>query len=89
VTPTDFAAEEIALWEQALREQQFVEEVVTAARATRQMARVIELAPEVRALRTRADLLLAEAIKVKCTFRDHRWPDSFRRASTVGDLQKK
>jgi hypothetical protein len=88
VTPTDFAAEEIALWEQALREQRLLEEVVTAARATQQMARVIELAPEVRALRTRADLLLAEAVNVKCMFRDHRWPDNFTTATTVGDLQE-
>jgi hypothetical protein len=81
VTPTDYAAEEIALWEEALREQRLVEEQISAARSKRQMTNVLEPGSKLRVLRTTADLLLADAVKVKRTFRDP-WPDSV--PSTTG-----
>lgn len=49
--------------------------MIDAAYATGQAVRVLELLPEVCALRTRADLLLATAVKVKCVFRDHSFID--------------
>lgn len=68
--PSDYAAEELALWEQALVEQREAERDLEQAREKRQAKRVLELRPQVEALRTRADLLLAEAIRVKCSFRN-------------------
>lgn len=70
MTPSDYAAEELALWEHALVEQREAERDLDRARDKGQTKRVLELMPQVQALRTRADLLLAEAIKIKCTFRD-------------------
>jgi hypothetical protein len=72
MTPSDYAYEELQLWEQALREQRQAEEQLQNARQRRARARVRELLAQVHALTTRADLLLAEAVKVKCTFRDDR-----------------
>jgi hypothetical protein len=68
MTPTDYATDELSLWQQALREQRQAEEELDAARRKRRPKRVIELMPVLQALRTRADLLLAEAVKVKCSF---------------------
>ena len=68
MSPTDFAAAELDLWEQALREQRGAEEELNEARRRLRPKRVIELMPVLQALRTRADLLLAEAVKVKCSF---------------------
>lgn len=68
MTSTDYALEELAIWEQALREQRELEEVLGEARRRQRPQHVIELMPQVQALRTRADLLLAEAVKVKCSF---------------------
>ena len=84
MTPSDYAHEELALWERALQDQREAERGLQNARSERARSRVQELLPQVHALTTRADLLLAEAVRVKCTFRDH----SFRAApvSTMGDL---
>jgi hypothetical protein len=73
VTPTDYATAELASWEQALRLQRELEEQLQEARQKGHNDRILDLMPEVRALRTRADLLLAEAVKVKCEFRDERF----------------
>lgn len=59
------------MWEAALQAQRSVEAELDEARKARSRARVIQLKSQVEALRTHADLLLAEAVKVKCTFRDH------------------
>jgi hypothetical protein len=64
-----YAAEELSLWEPALREQRRAEEELDGARRIRRPKLVIELMPVVQALKTRADLLLAEAVKVKYSFR--------------------
>jgi hypothetical protein len=68
VTPTDYATDELDLWERALREQRRAEEELDAARQKQRPKHVLELMPMLRALRTRADLLLAEAVKVKYSF---------------------
>jgi hypothetical protein len=86
VTATDYAATELALWEQALREQQDTEEQLMAAYDERRYQRALALLPEAKALRTRADLLLAEAVKVKCTFRDQRFLDSSMSTTSPGAL---
>lgn len=72
MTPTDYAHSELATWEQALREQRQAEEQLEAARRQRRHARVLELMPQVQALRIRADLLLADAVMTKCEFSDQR-----------------
>jgi hypothetical protein len=68
MTPTDYAVDELSLWQQALREQRQAEEELNAARRKRRPKRVIEMMPVLQTLRTRADLLLAEAVKMKCSF---------------------
>lgn len=84
--PTDYAAEEIELWQEALRDQREAEQIIDAAYAIGQAARVLELLPQVRVLRTRADLLLAQAVKIKCVFRDHSFID-VEAATTQSGLQ--
>lgn len=70
MTPTDFAAEELALWEQALCDQRRAEEEFEAAHSHGPSRLGVDLLRELHARRTRADLLLAKAVKVKCAFRD-------------------
>jgi hypothetical protein len=72
VTPTDYAVEELAIWEQALRTQREAETEFDEARRERRPQRVIELMPQLQALRTRTDLLLAEAVKAKCSFTEQK-----------------
>jgi hypothetical protein len=76
MTPSEYAQDELAVWESALREQRAAERQLQSARSERARSRVQELLPQVHALTTRADLLLADAVKVKCTFRDHCFGDS-------------
>jgi hypothetical protein len=73
MTPTNYAAEELAMWQEALREQRDAEALLAVARANRSPDR-FELATRVEALSTRADLLLANASRVKAVFRDHTLP---------------
>ncbi len=73
MTPTEYAAYEISIWEAALEQHREVAaRQLDLARRKGPRGRVIALIPQVEALRTKADLLLAEAVKVKCTFRDDR-----------------
>lgn len=72
MTPTEYAAYEISMWEAALQQHRKAERQLESARRTGPRGRVIALLPQVEALRTKADLLLAEAVKVKCSFRDDR-----------------
>ncbi len=65
MTPSDYAAEELALWERALAEQRKVERELAAARRARTVAEHYALLRKQQELRTRADLLLAEAVKKK------------------------
>lgn len=70
MTGSEYAAEELALWEAALREQREAERRLELARQPPYPADFYELLYEVDNLRSRADLLLAEAVKVKCAYRD-------------------
>jgi hypothetical protein len=70
--PSDFAVEELALWERALQEQREAEERLVAARATAAGPALMELVEEVQELRTKADLLLANAARAKAQFRETR-----------------
>ena len=56
-----------------MREQRQAEEQLDAARQRRQPQRVLDLMPQVDALRLRADLLLAEAVIAMCEFADQRF----------------
>jgi hypothetical protein len=82
---SNYAAEELALWEHALAEQREAEAELDNARSKRLRKRVRELLPQVSALRTRADLLLAEAIKVKCAFRE--MSPAWASTTQPGDVQ--
>lgn len=73
MTPTDYAVEELSIWEQALRTQREAEAEFDEARRERRPQRVIELMPQLQALRTRTDLLLADAVKVKCSFTEQKF----------------
>jgi len=81
MTPTDYATDELAAWEQALQQQREVESKLIAAREKGPRRRVIELLPQVEALRTRADLLLAEAVAVKCFYRSDEFADAWLSSS--------
>jgi hypothetical protein len=87
VTPTDYAADELDLWKQALREQRRAERELDAAGQKRRPKRVIELMPMWQALRTRADLLLAEAVKVKCSFTTQKIMTDWVSTTMPGALQ--
>lgn len=68
MTPSDYAAEELALWERALREQRKVERELPMARQAKTVAQYYSLFRRQQELRTRADLLLVEAVKKKLSF---------------------
>lgn len=68
MTPSDYAAEELAMWERALREQRKVESALGTERQARTVAEYYSLLDKQQELRTRADLLLAEAVKKKLSF---------------------
>ena len=87
MTPTDYAIEELALWEQSLRKQREAEEEFDEARRRRRPQRVIELMPQLQALRTRTDLLLANAVKVKCSFTDQKFVRAWASSTQPGALQ--
>lgn len=70
ITPSEFAIDELALWTRALREQREAEDELDAARAVTGSPLLYELIELVGVLRTRTDLLLAEAVRVMCAFRD-------------------
>lgn len=86
MTPTDFAAEELALWEQALRDQKRAEEDFKAAHIRGPSRCGVELMRELHARRTKADLLLAKAVKVKCAFRDRVFYDEVSDSTMPGGL---
>jgi hypothetical protein len=70
ITPSEYAFDELALWQRALQEQRDAESSLEEARKGRQHARILELMPQVQTLRTTADLLLAEAVKVMRSFQE-------------------
>lgn len=88
MTPTDFAAEEIALWEQALFDQKLAEDEFKAAHSQGPSRRGVELLRELQARRTKADLLLAKAVKVKCAFRDRGFYHEVNDSTLPGGLDR-
>ena len=74
MTPSEYAADEIAAWQRALEEQRYAESALAAARRGRKHELILELLPQVHSLRTKADLLLADAVTLMCLFRDARVP---------------
>lgn len=70
MTPTDYAAEELAIWEQALRYQREVERQAAAARKARRLPEYYALLNLEDEARLQADLLLARAVEKKRAFRN-------------------
>ena len=88
MTPSEFAAVELALWQQALQEQRDAEDKLERARRKGPRAGVFALKSQVEALRIRADLLLAEAVQVQCRFRDGDSPPDSLTSSRMGLLDE-
>jgi len=74
MTPSDYAIEELMVWEGALQDQRDAERRLSEAGQLQQPKDLYELLHEVECLQTRADLLLAQAVKVKCAYRDRNSP---------------
>lgn len=68
--PSDPAAEELALWELAMKEQRAAERQLEVARRNRKPHSIYPLHAQVVALRNRADMLLAKAVETKLLFAD-------------------
>ena len=81
MTPSDFAADELALWERALERQHAAERQLQRARNRGALLKMFHILRQLRHLRTRADLLLAHAVKKKCAARDD-WVGRDRLTST-------
>jgi hypothetical protein len=88
MTPTDYAAHELALWEQARRAEMHAQEQFQASYHAGATARTRHLLQQLQSCRTTSALLLAQAVKVKCAFRDRSeaetdestWPSDLRDA---------
>jgi hypothetical protein len=70
---SDFAEEELERWQTALNEQREAERLAERARITGDKAELARLLRLVDKLRARADLALAEAVSLKCAYRDSLW----------------
>lgn len=68
MTPTDFAAEELAAWERALEEQHEAERQAYAARHSRDFPSFSRALKQADEARDRAALLLAAAVAKKRSF---------------------
>ncbi len=70
MTPSEFAEDEFAEWDEALLAQRMAERQLEVALPTASPEELAALLKHVRALRTRADLMLADAVQLKCSYRD-------------------
>lgn len=70
MTPSEFAEDEFAEWDEALLAQRMAERALEVAMPTASSDELAALLRQVRALRIRADLLLADAVQLKCSYRD-------------------
>lgn len=77
MTPTEYAEARIAQWKRALQEQRDVEASLATARKNRNHELILELQPQVESLRTKADLLLADAVKAKSLLGDQFVPSEW------------
>lgn len=71
--PSEFVAEELDAWQRALRGQDQAERDAEDARRAGDPAKFADALNRVEKLRIKADLLLAEAVSLKCSYRDSRW----------------
>jgi len=69
MTPSEFCEDEFVEWELALQAQRVAEQQLHAAGRTAPPDEVARLLERVRTLRTRADLMLADAVHLKCSYR--------------------
>lgn len=73
MTPSEFAEDELVEWELAMAAQRAAErELLEAAAAAASAEQLQELVQRVQRARTRADLMLADAVQLKCSYRDSR-----------------
>lgn len=70
MTPSEFAEDEFAEWDEALLAQRMAERDLEQALPTASPEELAALLGQVRALRIRADLMLADAVQLKCSYRD-------------------
>lgn len=70
MTPSEFAEDEFAEWDEALLAQRSAERQLEVALPTASPEELAAMLRHVRALRTRADLMLADAVQLKCSYRD-------------------
>ncbi|HEY0887244.1 MAG TPA: hypothetical protein VGE20_18265 [Ramlibacter sp.] len=70
MTPSEFAEDEFAEWDEAMLAQRMAERALEAAMPTASPDELAALLEQVRALRSRADLMLADAVQLKCSYRD-------------------
>jgi len=70
MTPSEFSEDEFAEWEAALQAQRAAEHQLHAAFGTASPEELERLLQRVRTLRTRADLMLADAVHLKCSYRN-------------------
>ena len=70
MTPSEFAEDEFAQWDVALLAQRMAERQLEVALPTASPEELTKLLHQVRTLRRRADLMLADAVQLKCSYRD-------------------
>lgn len=84
MTEQEFAAEELREWEAALREQREAEYDLLVAWRSGDRQRLAHQLSVVGLLRQRADLLLAEAVRVMCAFREGHDPRVWLASTQMG-----
>ncbi len=72
MTPSEFAEDEFAQWDEALLAQRMAERQLEEALPTASPDELAALLQQGRSLRTRAGLMLADAVQLKCSYRDSR-----------------
>lgn len=77
MTPGEYAKKELSRWQHALEEQRRAEAALDAATKARRHALIMELMPKVDLLQTKADLLLADTVKLMCLMRDGALPSDW------------
>jgi hypothetical protein len=78
---SDFAEEELERWQPAVDAQRQAERLAEEARRTGDRAELARLLAMSEKLRVRADLFLAEAVSLKCAYRDSLWAKPKKDAS--------
>lgn len=71
--PSEFADDELEMWQEALSDQREAERQLEQARRGSDPASYAQMLNRLEELRVRADLLLAEAVALKASYRDSVW----------------